>query len=69
MLGDEGCLFVVGSLPPQQVAKSFEAKLDSPMAGRVTAGDQWRSDGRCYLSGQLRGHVARPWAGSGSGSG
>ena len=35
MWRDEGAL--AGSLPPQQAAKSFEQKLDSPMAGSVTA--------------------------------
>ena len=35
---DEGCAQAGGALPPQQVEKSFVAKLDSPMAGRVAAG-------------------------------
>lgn len=37
MQGD-GRVAAEGNSPPQQVAKSFVAKLDSPMAGSVTSG-------------------------------
>jgi hypothetical protein len=51
------------SSPPQQVAKSFEAKLDSPMAALrrhwITAGrPAGRSDRRWALSAQVAVHVA-----------